>query len=157
MSKLSGLRPPVSCILVVDDEEDILAGLRTLFETSFDEVTVLTATSGAAALKLLKAEDVDVILSDYKMPGMDGLEFLKQARDMKPEVPRILITAYPRAAAAVQALEDAAIQNFFSKPFKPQQVIDAVNAALVKRRKWLQDVEAFGRAKPMRHDIDAGA
>jgi YesN/AraC family two-component response regulator len=97
-------------------------------------VKVLTALNGKKALEILKKEEVDLVLSDYRMPGMDGLEFLTKARKMAPDVPRILLTAYPELNIAVRAINEAAIQNFLTKPISPEALMEAVNAALIKAK-----------------------
>lgn len=134
MSKLGSVRPSVQTILLVDDEPDILESLSDVFMLHLPGVKVLTAPNGKAALELLKGEAVGLIVSDYKMPGMDGLEFLTKAREIAPEAPRILITAYPELNVAVRAINEAQIQNFLTKPITPQALIEAVNAALLKAR-----------------------
>lgn len=134
MSKLGSVRPSVQAILLVDDEPDILESLSDVFSLHLPGVKVLTAPNGKAALEILKKEEVGLIVSDYKMPGMDGLEFLTQARQVAPAAPRILITAYPELNVAVRAINEAQIQNFLTKPITPQALIEAVNAALLKAR-----------------------
>jgi len=135
--KLANLRPQVGAILVVDDEPDIVESLKDLLEAHLGSVKVLTASSGKAGLAMLKKEPVDLVISDYRMPAMDGLEFLTKCRELSPSTPRILITAYPELNAAVRAINEAQIQNFLTKPLVPDALMQAVNAALVKGRQGL--------------------
>ena len=135
--KLANLRPQVGAILVVDDEPDIVESLKDVLEAHLGQVKVLTASSGKAGLALFKKEGVDLVISDYRMPGMDGLEFLTKCRETNPNTPRILITAYPELDAAVRAINEAQIQNFLTKPIMPDALMQAVNAALVKGRAGL--------------------
>ena len=134
MSKLGSLRPSVQTILLVDDEPDILESLSDVFSLHLPGVKVLTASDGKKGLEVLKNNEVGLVVSDYKMPGMDGLEFLTKAREIAPYAPRILITAYPELNVAVRAINEAQIQNFLTKPITPQALIEAVNAALLKAR-----------------------
>ena len=134
MSKLGSLRPSVQTILLVDDEPDILESLSDVFSLHLPGVKVLTAPDGKKGLEILKGNSVGLVVSDYKMPGMDGLEFLTKARQVAPAAPRILITAYPELNVAVRAINEAQIQNFLTKPITPQALIEAVNAALLKAR-----------------------
>lgn len=141
--KLDRIPTSPQAILIVDDEPDILGALRDLFEVTMPECRVLTAESGEQGLEILAKEPVDVVISDYRMPGMDGLEFLRRCAQMAPETPRILITAYPQLNLAMDAINEAAIQNFFTKPLNPVQVQDAVKAALLKARAMRQKQAQF--------------
>lgn len=132
MSKLSQLRPQAHSILIVDDEPDIVTSLSDVFELSLPGAKIHTAKNGKEGLAILKKHAIDVIVSDYRMPGMDGLEFLTEARTIAPKAARILITAYPELDIAVRAINDAQIQNFLTKPIAPEKLIEAVNAALHK-------------------------
>lgn len=133
--KLADVRPNIGSILVVDDEADIRESLKDLIEAHMAKTQVYTAASGKQALEMLDKQPVDLIISDYRMPGMDGLEFLVRCRDKLPEVPRILITAYPALDAAVRAINEAQIQNFLTKPIMADAFIQAINAAVVKGRR----------------------
>jgi len=134
MSKLARIRPRVRTILVVDDEVDILLSLTELFQTALEGVEVLTARDGPTALDLLQFHPVDAIVCDYRMPGMDGLEVLRRASEVAPDVPRIMLTAYPDLELAMKAINQAHIQNFLTKPVHADALLEAVNAALVKAR-----------------------
>jgi response regulator RpfG family c-di-GMP phosphodiesterase len=140
----SGLRPQT--ILLVDDELDILESLKQLFEVSLKGVKVLTAEGAGLALKLLRSEPVDLIVTDYKMPGMNGLEFLAEARKIVPKTPRILVTAFPDLELAIRAVNDAKIENFFTKPVEPGKVIDIVKALLAERRAQEMRDQSFARS-----------
>ncbi len=145
MSKLGSTRPSIQAILIVDDEPDILDSLSDVFNLHLPGVRIVTAPNGAKGLQILEKEPVDLIVSDYKMPGMDGLEFLTKARLVAPKASRILITAYPELNVAVRAINEAQIQNFLTKPITPAALMEAVNAALLKAR---QEQQRAAQAPP---------
>lgn len=133
-------------LLVVDDEEDIRESLKALFETCLDDVDVTVAASGAAGLEALAKERIDLIVTDYKMPGMNGLEFLARAAKQGPSIPRILVTAFPDLEIAIRAINEANIENFFTKPFDADQVLDVVRSILREQRAQELRSRSFARA-----------
>jgi response regulator RpfG family c-di-GMP phosphodiesterase len=114
---------------VVDDEPDILESLRDLLESVVPTPCIL-ARSGAEALELLEKHPVRLILSDYKMPGMNGIEFLGEARRRVPDAPRILMTAFPDLDVAIEAINEARVDAFLTKPLDPDKVVERVRQAL---------------------------
>lgn len=100
-------------ILIVDDE----AAIRTVMARALGgKYECLTAADGAEALKILKAEpEVKLMLSDVRMPGMDGVELLKKAKALRPGLFSILLTAYGTVELAVEAMKDGA-DDFLTKP-----------------------------------------
>jgi len=86
-------------ILLVDDQPDVLGSLAVFLRYSFKDVEVRAAESAAEALDVLRREPVDLVVTDYRMPGMDGLQFLEAVGRLAPGVPRILFTAHGNEAA----------------------------------------------------------
>jgi two-component system, response regulator, stage 0 sporulation protein F len=110
-------------ILYVDDEE----GNLYLFEIQMEEFfSVSTEMSGAEALKKLNEEngDFDFIVSDIKMPQMDGFEFLEKAQALFPNIPRYILTAHYKNDQIENALNTGLILNWFQKPLNPEKFIE---------------------------------
>lgn len=118
-------------LLCVDDEENILAALKRLFRR--DGYRVLTATSGEEGLAILAVESVDLIISDMRMPVMDGATFLREAADRWPDVMRILLTGYADMTATVTAINEAAIFQYINKPWDDEDLRQRVVQALTIR------------------------
>src|SRR5271154_5593103 len=101
-------------LLVVDDEVDVLESLRHLFHRTY---RVLTASSGDQAVEALRANDVHLILSDQRMPGMSGDVFLSHARKMQPDAIRMLFTGYADIQAVINAVNEGHIFRYILKPW----------------------------------------
>lgn len=148
-SERSAGEDPRRRILLVDDEPDILESLKDLLEAALDDVEVLTAPDARPALDLLKKTSVDIVVSDYKMPGMDGLEFLEKVREDNPNVARLMITAFPDLDLAMRAINEARILNFFTKPIDPDEVVKVLGDVLEDRDADSMRKRAFARAMRM--------
>lgn len=103
-------------------------------ESSIPGLKCRTAGSAAEALKVLDLGNVDLILCDYRMPGMDGLKFLELARQKAPNVPRILMTAFPHLELAIEAINEARVEIFLTKPMDPDKLITVVQDTLRSRK-----------------------
>jgi DNA-binding NtrC family response regulator len=103
-------------VMVVDDEEMVARALRTFLELDTD-YAVLDFTSPADALKVLATQRVDVVVSDFMMPDMNGIDFLKEVRTRKPHVARILLTGYADLENAIRAINEAGLYYYLEKPW----------------------------------------
>ena len=117
-------------VLCVDDEPSILRSLQWLLKKEFD---VRIAASGQEALELVKQNDFDVIISDQRMPGMMGSEFLREARKISPRSMRILLTGYSDLQAILRSVNDGEVFRFVNKPWNikelPKIIGDAAGIA----------------------------
>ena len=129
-------------ILTVDDDPQVLRSIaRDLRQKYGDEYSVLRADSGRQALETLDqladaANPVALLLSDQRMPEMDGVSFLKQARQRFPDSKRALLTAYADTDAAIAAINESQVDYYLTKPWDPP-----VGAALSVRRRPARRLE----------------
>ena len=126
-ANFGGLPRPV--ILLVDDEPDILIGFGQLLEALLN-ATIVTAGSGKEALDVMQRSHVDLVVSDYRMPFMNGVDFLAQAKEFAPDVPRVLLTAYPDAQVERAANQIAGCQRFLSKAIAPEDLVNELRGLL---------------------------
>jgi CheY-like chemotaxis protein len=119
-------------VLCVDDEPHVLEGLSVHLRRRYH---VDVAGSGPAALRMLEADgDTAVIISDMRMPGMDGATFLKQCRKLRPDAVRVLLTGHADMASAIEAVNEGQIFRFLLKPCPSPALLGAVEAAVVQHR-----------------------
>ncbi len=114
-------------ILVVDDEPNYQIVLSELLRDEGYEV--FTADSGISGLKIARETDLDLVISDMKMPGMDGIELLAKLKEFNQHLPVILITAYAEVEKAVEAMHLGAF-TYLAKPFSNEQLLASVNKAV---------------------------
>ena len=114
-------------ILIVDDEPNYQIVLSEILKDEGYEV--FTANSGLAGLPIVYSTDLDLVLSDMKMPGMDGIAFLEKIKEYNKELPVILITAYAEVEKAVEAMRLGAF-TYLAKPFSNQQLLASVRKAI---------------------------
>jgi DNA-binding NtrC family response regulator len=126
-------------VLVVDDERDMLNLLAKVLAKK-GGCSVCTATSAEEALDRVRVDAPDVVLTDIKMPGMDGLTLLQQIGTMDPALTTILMTGYGTIEMAVQALKDGAY-DFIEKPFDNERIIHTVGRAVERTRLLRENVQ----------------
>lgn len=124
-------------ILVVDDDPPVAHSLRRLFQRAgFD---VLVAGGGKEAIAFLKSSNPAVVISDYRMPDISGIEVLKQARKLCPEAVRILISGYSEEGAFDRSSKADVFFTFFAKPWDNATLVAEVRRRTAKRTAGLSD------------------
>jgi len=128
-------------ILYVDDEPQNLVTLRYVLG---DQFTVLTASTGAEAVEILERENISVLMCDQRMPGMTGVEVCRRVREMRPEVVRIIVTAYADLQAAVDAINEGQVARYVTKPWRNQELVELLRASidLVRMQKTMRDMQS---------------
>jgi len=121
----------IPTILCVDDEPNILSSLRRLFRTK--GFRVLVAESGKAGLAILETEPVDLVISDMRMPEMDGAQFLEHVRLRWPDSIRLLLTGYSDISSIVEAINRGEIYRYITKPWDDNDIVLIVRHALERK------------------------
>ena len=119
-------------LLLVDDEPSILSALRRLFRPQ--GYRIFTAESAAAGLAILEQETVDLVISDMRMPEMDGATFLKAVRQRWPRAMRILLTGYADITSTVSAINEGEIYRYIAKPWDDTEMLTVVREACERQR-----------------------
>jgi len=122
----------IANLLFVDDEPNVLKALRRLFRGA--EYKVHMAESGADGLDILERHPIDLIISDMRMPQMDGAEFLTRAAERWPDAARILLTGYADIESTIAAVNKGKIYSYCSKPWEDNELKILVNNALAQKR-----------------------
>ena len=112
-----------SCILVVDDDEGVRENLAELFEVV--GYSVLTAGNAVEAMEKLSAHEVDLLLTDYRMPGPNGVELIESARRTKPGMRAVLMTAFGDSFSEIESVRRGAI-GYLNKPFEADEITGLV-------------------------------
>ena len=133
-------------ILVVDDEVGIRQSLKKILEKEGFEV--VTASNGEEAFKVIRGDDIDLLISDIRMAGMDGLELLKVCKSVSPYTEVIMITGYASVDTAVDSMKQGAY-DYITKPFKKADILKAVQKAIEKQILTMDNVKMKERIEAM--------
>lgn len=114
-------------LLLIDDEQNILHSLKRLFRK--EPFRVITANSGAEALRVIEQEEVSVILSDQRMPEMTGSELLNQIKQSHPNTVRLVMSGYTELESITAAINDGAIFKFLIKPWDDDKLKEHIKEA----------------------------
>lgn len=130
----------MSRILIVDDEDAILKALNRVlrlapctYGNKTFSLEVHAFNSPHLALEAARQEEFDLFMSDYRMPGMDGIEFLKATKTIQPDAARLILSGYADLNALVRAVNEVGIERFIGKPWNDYDLMSAIAQALAHR------------------------
>ena len=141
-----------SKIVLVDDEEMVLKSLNSLLELETD-YQVHTFTSVMEALGFIKKNDIDLVISDYLMPEMDGISFLAKVKELRPEVPRIILTGYADKENAIKAINDVGLFQYIEKPWDNDDLLIIVRNGLERQLLMKKLQEKIGEINKAYSDL----
>lgn len=146
-------------IVVVDDEDMVLTSIDSFLNLESD-YRVVTFTSAQKALKYIKDHEVDLVISDYLMPEMDGIDFLGNVRSIKPEIPRIILTGYADKENAIKAINEVGLFQYIEKPWDNSDLLIIIRNGLEKKQllqklneKITQINHAYGELENIQREI----
>ncbi|MCE5313095.1 MAG: response regulator [Nitrospiraceae bacterium] len=125
---MTSAKTEASCLLIVDDEPQVLAALKRIFMD--DPFDVCTASNAAEGMDLLKSRKISVIISDHQMPGISGVEFLSKVKSGNPEIMRIILTGHADLGSAIQAINKGEIYKYILKPWNDKELRLIVYSAM---------------------------
>lgn len=129
-------------VLLVDDEEMVITSIRAFLALEGD-FNLQGFTDPEAAAEHMKTNSFDVVVSDYLMPRLNGIQLLKKARESAPEASRILLTGHSDKQSAIDAINDVALFQYIEKPWDNQQLLLAIQGGAERTRllREVQDVQ----------------
>ena len=118
-----------AAVLIVDDEEMVITSIRAFLQLE-TEYRVTGLTSPEEAARFLETNPVDVVVSDYLMPKMTGLQLLAKAKDLQAEAARVLLTGHADKQSAIQAINDVGLFQYLEKPWDNSQLLLVIQSAI---------------------------
>ena len=140
-------------IVIVDDEEIVLTSLSSLLSIETDYI-VKSFTLTSEAIDYIKNNDVDLIVSDYLMPEMDGITFLAKVREIKPEIPRIILTGYADKENAIKAINEVGLFQYIEKPWDNSDLLIILRNGLEKQKLMKKLQEKIKEISGAYEDLD---
>jgi response regulator RpfG family c-di-GMP phosphodiesterase len=116
-------------VLIVDDEDMVITSIRAFLQLE-TEYRISGLTSAEEAVKFLQTNPVDVVVSDYLMPKMTGLQLLARAKDLQPEAARVLLTGHADKQSAIQAINEVGLFQYLEKPWDNSQLLLVIQSAI---------------------------
>jgi DNA-binding NtrC family response regulator len=139
-------------ILIVDDEIDMLE-LLELIITDRTEYEVVTTNSPLEVPELLKKEPVDLMITDLRMPDIDGIELIEMVKQVDDQLPFIIITAYGTIESAVEAMRKGAF-DYITKPFRQEQILLTIEKVMKWRRLQKENIALKAELEKMKKGSD---
>jgi two-component system NtrC family sensor kinase len=138
-------------ILCVDDEPNVLNSLRRIFLD--EEYEVLTAETAQAGFQILEKEHIQIVISDYRMPTMDGVEFLREVCTRWPDTVRIVLSGYADTASIVSAINEGQIYKFIPKPWNDDDLRVTVANAIERYHLFKKNAELTSELMKVNEDL----
>ncbi len=132
-------------VLAVDDEKSILSSLRRSLRK--EPYKLFTAESGAEGLEILAANEIQMVVSDQRMPNMSGTEFLSQVKDLYPDTVRVVLSGYAEAEAIVDSINRGAVFRFIGKPWEDEDLKTIIRQGLAHYNLVIQNRELSEQTK----------
>ncbi len=146
-------------IVIVDDEDMVLTSLNSFLalETEYE---VSTFTSAKNAIEYIKENDIDIVISDYLMPEMDGMSFLAEVKKINPQIPRIILTGYADKENAIKAINEVGLFQYIEKPWDNADLLIIIRNGIEKNNlmknledKIIQINKAYAELQGIHKDI----
>lgn len=151
------MTPSEVTIVHIDDEPSILSALRRallrVWPASGGTLKLRSFTSAAAALGTLLTEPVDVVVCDYRMPEMDGVELLRRVRELQPHTGRILLSGSTDLSFLLNAVNHAAVARVLRKPWVDEELLEAVRHCVALRRLQIENAELADQVRVQRGQL----
>lgn len=138
-------------ILYVDDEKEHLDSFNILFRKEYD---VKVAESAELGMQIMKEQEVKLVITDQRMPKMQGVEFLEKIASLYPDVPRVILTGYSDEEAIIAAINKGRVFRYITKPWKKEELKDTINFALESYRLKIENQELIENLKKINNELD---
>lgn len=138
-------------ILAVDDEPINLRLMERLLRRHF---TVLTASSGEEAIEIVKRQDISLIITDQRMPGMLGTELLRKCLTIKPGMVSLVVTANNDTDTAIEAITNSGAIRVINKPWNPDQILKTIQDALAVYERGLKNRKMISQLKQVNENLE---